>query len=181
VAVNELYISFSRGNEMIELKEITWDNFWDVINLKSAETQKHYLQTNAVFMAMAYVNLKFNYPDACFAIYHGETVVGFSKIVFVPKDEEPYDFSEDTYLIDAMMIDERHQGKGYGKAALNQILSFIRTKPWGNSHCIKLSCYDENIAAIKLYEKSGFVKTDRFVRGKKGLRLYILQEAKPTV
>ena len=36
---------------MIELKEITWDNFWQVVALKPSESQREYLPSNAVFMA----------------------------------------------------------------------------------------------------------------------------------
>jgi len=124
-------------------------------------------------MAQAYINLKDQHPDACFAIYHNDDVIGFTKIVFVSKDEESYHFSEDTYYLDAMMIDEKHQGKGYGKLALAQILAFMQAKPWGNTCSIKLSCFDENVDATKFYEKFGFIRTDEFVLGKAGLRLYI--------
>ena len=158
---------------MIELRDITWNNFWDIINLKIAEAQKDFLPSNAVFMAQAYVNLKIQHPDICFAIYCDDEAIGFTKIVFVPKNEEPFHFSEDTYYLDAMMIDEKYQGKGYGKLALKQILAFIHTKPWGDVLSVKTACYDANPLAAKLYENFGFVKTDRFISGKEGLRLYI--------
>jgi len=158
---------------MVKLKDITWDNFWVVVNLSPAESQKDFLPSNAVFMAQAYVNLKDQHPDACFAIYHDDNVIGFTKIVFVQKDEKPFYFSEDTYYLDALMIDEKHQGKGYGKLALAQILAFMQAKPWGDTCSIKLSCFDENIDATKLYEKFGFEKTNTFVLGKESLRLYI--------
>ena len=160
---------------MVELKEITWDNFWSIINLKTTDAQKDYLPTNAVFMAQAYINIKLQHSDVCFAIYDGENAIGFTKIVFVPKNVEPYHFLEDTYFIDAIMIDEKYQGKGYGKLALVQVLTYIRTKPWGEVYSIKLSCYDENMIAAKMYEKFGFVRTNEFVHGKDGLRLYSMK------
>ena len=159
---------------MIELREINWDNFWAVVNLKPKDTQMEFLPSNAVFMAQAYVNLKSNYPDACFAIYSDEDVVGFTKIVFVPEHEGLYHFSEDTYFIDAVMIDEKYQGRGYGRVAMEQILKFIRTEPWGKVISIKLSCYNHNTVATKMYESLGFVKTELFVLGKDGLRLYTM-------
>ena len=75
---------------MIELKEITWDNFWQIVNLKPNESQSRFLPSNAVFMAQAYVNLKSNYPDVCFALYNESEPVGFTKIVYVPTCVEPY-------------------------------------------------------------------------------------------
>jgi len=77
------------------------------------------------------VNLKFKYPDVCFYLYNESQPVGFTKIVYVPKFEEPYYFLEDTYLIDAIMIDSNHQGKGYGKQSLYQVLKYIESKPLG--------------------------------------------------
>ena len=32
---------------MIELKEITWENFWQVVELKLHENQREYLPSNA--------------------------------------------------------------------------------------------------------------------------------------
>lgn len=157
---------------MIELKEITWDNFWQVINLKPNEWQSKFLPSNAIFMAEAYVNLKFKYPDECFALYKESELVGFAKIVYVPKWEEPYNFLEDSYMIDAIMIDSQHQGQGYGKASLYQMLKYIESKPLGEADSIKLLCYDDNINAIGMYEKAGFLKTDKFTNEEKRLRIY---------
>lgn len=157
---------------MIELKEITCENFWKVVELRPNESQREYLHSNAVFMAQAYVNLKFRYPDACFALYSGSHIVGFTKVVYVPRCAGPYNFSEDTYMIDAFMIDGREQGKGYGKAGFQQVLAFIETKPWGESNTIKLACHDSNTVAVSMYRKAGFCETDQFVDRDKRLRIY---------
>lgn len=162
-----------KGNiPMIELKEITWENFWQIINLKPRESQSAYLPSNAVFMAQAYVNSKFNYPDVCFALYKELHPVGFAKIVYVPKCVEPYHFLEDSYMIDAIMIDGQHRGKGYGREALYQVLKYIESKPLGEADSIKLSCYDDNIVASSIYEKVGFSKTDKFANKEKKLRIF---------
>lgn len=126
-------------------------------------------------MAQAYVNLKFKYPDVCFALYNESQPVGFTKIVYVPKGVKPYHFSEDTYMIDAIMIDAKHQGKGYGKAALRQVLRYIESKPFGESNTIKLACHDDNIIAIGIYEKAGFRKTDQLTNREKKIYVYIKQ------
>ena len=157
---------------MIELKEIMWGNFWQIINLKASESQSTYLPSNAVFMAQAYINSKLNYPDVCFALYNESQPVGFTKIVYVPKCVEPYHFLEDSYMIDAIMIDGQHQGMGHGKEALCQVLRYIKSKPLGDADSIKLSCYDDNLVAISIYEKIGFLKTDKFVDKEKKLRIF---------
>lgn len=123
-------------------------------------------------MAQAYINSKFNYPDVCFALYNELQPVGFTKIVYVPKYVEPYQFLEDSYMIDAIMIDGQHQGMGYGKEALYQMLRYIESKPLGDADSIKLSCYDDNIVAISIYERVGFYKTDKFANKEKKLHIF---------
>lgn len=151
---------------MVKFTDITWDNFWEVINLKPDESQVNFLPSNSVFMAQAYINLKFNYPDICYALSDDQNIIGFCKIVFVPKNISPFNFNEDAYLIDALMIDQKYQGKGYGEKALDLIISFIKTNPWGKSSYIKLLCYKENKIARQLYEKNGFDNTGEIIDGK---------------
>ena len=157
---------------MIELKEITWENFWQVVELRPSESQREYLPSNAVFMAQAYVNLKCKYPDACFALAKESHIVGFTKVVYVPQGAEPYNFLEDTYMIDAFMIDGKEQGKGYGRAGFQQVLAFIETNPWGESKSTKLACHDDNTVAVGMYKRAGFCETDQFVGKDKRMRIY---------
>ena len=51
------------------------------------------------------------------------------------------------------------QGKGCGKAAFAAVLDYIRTKPFGKSGCILLTCNRENPAALGLYKSFGFCPT----------------------
>ena len=59
----------------------------------------------------------------------------------------------------SMMIDESFQGKGYGRAALNQIIEYIKEKPFGDSGRIALTCNKNNYVAKALYENIGFSST----------------------
>jgi diamine N-acetyltransferase len=79
-------------------------------------------------------------------VMHDDRVVGFLM----------YDASEDEALVYRFMIDRVHQGKGYGKAALRELLDEI-----GNlGHVREVSiCYEpENEAARHLYRAAGFVE-----------------------
>ena len=58
-----------------------------------------------------------------------------------------------------MMIDASSQGKGYGSAALTQVIDYIETKPFGDSDRVTLTCKQENQIALKLYHRAGFVET----------------------
>ncbi|MDQ0361320.1 GNAT family N-acetyltransferase [Breznakia pachnodae] len=146
---------------MIRLKEIDWNNFWDVVNIKVKDNQVDYLPPVSVFMAQSYVNLKNGDPDVSLAIYNNDLLIGFTKIVYIPKDGEPYKLDKTSYMIDAVAIDEKFQGLGYGKLAFNEIISFIKKKPFGDAETISLVCKEENVNATRMYEKNGFVKNKK--------------------
>ena len=56
-------------------------------------------------------------------------------------------------------VAQAEQGKGYGKAAFAAVLDYIRTKPFGKSDRILLTCNRENPAALGLYQSFGFCPT----------------------
>ncbi|MCR5809212.1 MAG: GNAT family N-acetyltransferase [Clostridiales bacterium] len=70
-----------------------------------------------------------------------------------------YDYDIPEYDIWHMMMDSSEQGKGYGKEALNRVLEYISTKPFGNSDRAALTCGKNNTVAMKLYERMGFSAT----------------------
>ena len=65
--------------------------------------------------------------------------------------------AHNNYCIWRFMIDQRYQGKGLGKKALNKLIDYIRTKPLGESEKIYLSYVPGNDWAEKLYKEAGFV------------------------
>lgn len=99
-------------------------------------------------LAQAYV-----YRDQCqpFGIYEGDTMVGYVMVI--------YDYDIPEYDIWHMMIDESKQRQGYGSAALDQVLAYIRTKPFGDSNRVALTCNEENTRALNLYKRKGFTET----------------------
>ena len=70
-----------------------------------------------------------------------------------------YDYDIPEYDIWHMMIDESDQGQGYGSIALNQTIEYIKTKPFGTSDKVTLTCNIDNIQALKLYKSKGFTET----------------------
>ena len=54
------------------------------------------------------------------------------------------------------MIDQKYQGKGYGRKALGLALDFIRTFPCGIADYCWLSYEPVNKAAAQLYRSVGF-------------------------
>ena len=133
---------------MVELKRITEDNFTDAFNLTLAQGQERFVSHPVRSLAQAYV-----YRDQCqpFGIYEEGRMVGYVMVI--------YDYDVPEYDIWHMMIDESMQGHGFGSAALDRVLDYIRTKPFGTSDRVALTCSKENPAAMKLYENKGFQAT----------------------
>ena len=133
---------------MTELKAITEDNFLDAFNLRLAQGQDEYVSHPIHSLAQAYV-----YRNQCqpFGIYADGKMIGYVMII--------YDYDIPEYDIWHMMIDESVQGKGYGTEALGRVIEYNRTKPFGDSGRIALTCNKNNPVARKLYESKGFSAT----------------------
>lgn len=136
---------------MIELRKITEENFEECIGLEPKEEQKSFVARNVRSLAEAYVALANGEHPLPYAIYNGDTMVGFILLL--------YSESENAYWICRLMIDERFQGKGCGKESMKTALDLIRTFPCGKAESVFLSYEPENIAAKKLYASLGFVET----------------------
>lgn len=132
---------------MIHLVDIDPGN-WR-LKLQVSESQKTYVANSAVMLARAYA-----YRDQrsrAFVIYNDETPVGMGLYYDLP-DLECYDLSQ-------IFIDERYQGKGYGKAATKAVLEAMKLD--GKYSKVDLCYIEGNDAAKKLYESFGFVEIDR--------------------
>ena len=94
------------------------------------------------------------YPGVArpFAIYADETPVGFCMFAFYPSDENP----EDRYYLWRFMIDKNQQGKGYGQAALQQIIRYFKDN---GADRLYLSTEPENEVGLHVYHKAGFRNT----------------------
>lgn len=132
----------------ITLRPITEDNFIDAFNLKLKDGQERFVSHPIRSLAQAYV-----YRDQCqpFGIYSGEMMVGYVMVI--------YDYDVPEYDIWHMMIDGSQQGNGFGKAALELVLEYIKGKPFGDSGRVALTCSKDNPAALNLYKSFGFELT----------------------
>jgi diamine N-acetyltransferase len=129
----------------ISLREITPENFSEVINLDVAADQKHFVAPNVKSIAQAKV-----YPTAVpLAIYHEDELVGF--VMYA------YDADENRYYLVRLMIDQKHQRRGYGRAATLKVIE--RMRKITDCRAIYLSFVPENTGAEKLYSSLGFEKT----------------------
>ncbi len=132
----------------IALRPITEDNYIDAFNLKLRDGQERFVSHPIRSLAQAYV-----YRDQCqpFGIYSGEMMVGYVMVI--------YDRDVPEYDIWHMMIDGSQQGNGFGKAALELVLEYIKGKPFGDSGRVALTCNKDNPAALNLYKSFRFELT----------------------
>jgi diamine N-acetyltransferase len=130
----------------IQLRPVTSENWEDVCRLKVAEGQKNFVASNAHSLAMA-AYVPGLYP---LAIYdeHGD-LVGF--IMYGWWEENP------GWWIARVMVDERHQCRGYGRVAIEIVAG--RVKHDHSGEAVNLSVESENKGAITLYESLGFKAT----------------------
>ena len=131
---------------MVELRDLTADNWYECTELKVAEAQKGFVRANVFTIAQAqfYPWLK---PQA---VYVGDELVGL--VLYMDQPEDPGE-----YWFIRLMIDERFQGKGYGRQAAAEVLNRLVAKP--DCKAIFLSHEPANTSAVQLYQSLGFKHT----------------------
>jgi len=129
---------------MITLREITSDDMFDeCLELKVKKEQREHCASNTHSLAEAWLSYSTYRP---FCIYKDETMVGF---VMLDCDE-----AEKECGIWRIMIDEKYQGKGYGKEAMKIVLEDIKKNLVFED--IFLYVKPDNEIAIKIYKDLGF-------------------------
>jgi diamine N-acetyltransferase len=129
----------------VSLREITPENFNECVNLKVGEAQKTFVASNVYSIAQSKI-----YPTHLpFAVYNDDEMVGFVMYGL--------DTDDNRFYLGRLMIDEKHQGKGYGRAVTLEVIERLKQ----NEDCkeIYLSFAPENTNAEKLYESIGFERT----------------------
>lgn len=143
----------------VSLREITPENFKECIRLKVAEDQKMFVAPNVTSIAQSKI-----YPTVePFAVYNDDELVGF--VMF------GLDIEDDRYYLVRLMIDERFQGKGCGKAATLAVIE--KMKRIEDCNEIYLSFVPENERAERLYKSVGFERTGEISEGEVVMRYII--------
>lgn len=128
----------------IYFKNIAADNWREAIALKIAKEQEVYLpHSNLISIAES----KFYPKWTTLGIYKDEDIIGFS--MYGPEDER----DKEIWLI-RYMIDEKYQGQGYGKYALEKLIEKIKEET--KCYRICLSFHPKSKSAEKLYSALGF-------------------------
>ncbi len=133
---------------MLRLTKINDNNWLDAVRLTVSEDQKKFLDDATGIIARGYIYR--NERARVIGISDDDVLIGLALVKDM--DEEPA-----CYDLQQFMIDKSRQGKGYGTAALNLILSML-----GKEHkydCVEVCVKKDDFAAIHVYEKVGFTDT----------------------
>jgi diamine N-acetyltransferase len=144
----------------ITLRNIDKTNWLTCINLRPGEEQRHFIASNLFSLAEAKI-----YPECVpMGIYRGETMVGF--LMYSPDKDAP-----GSYWIVRFMVDREYQGKGYGTAAMHEVIRLLESQL--GIYQLLLSVVPENTAAEVFYARLGFEKTGRMSEDEQVMRLVL--------
>lgn len=131
---------------MIQLRKIDETNYRKILAMELPQKQQDFVAPNAISLAQAWVFYEKARP---FAICLNDEPVGF--IMF--------DFGKGTREVEIwrFMIAPQHQGKGYGRAALQAAIAWLKEQ--NRFDLIQINYVEGNDAAKALYRKVGFSET----------------------
>lgn len=149
----------------VALREITDDNRDAVLALAVSEEQSTYVADVAQSLRDAV-----DYPEAKAwyrAVYHDDEPVGFVMISDGITSDDPTLLGP--YFLWRLLIDQRFQGRGYGRGALDLIVEHVRTRP--DARELLVSHVVGPASPRPFYEAYGFVPTGPVHEGEPVLAL----------
>ncbi len=150
---------------MVTLVEITPANRSLVETLRVSTEQEGFVDGVTRSLVEAAAN-----PDSkpwCRAVYADERPVGF---VMIADDVAPG--NKDIpwrYYLWRMLIDRRFQGRGYGRAALDQVVQYLRTRPGADA--LVTSVVPGPGSPLDFYLSCGFEQTGEWFDHEQVIRL----------
>ncbi|MBO4419870.1 MAG: GNAT family N-acetyltransferase [Oscillospiraceae bacterium] len=136
----------------IKLKPVNEENREAVLALSVREDQPFVASNKTSLRQADEANAEQPGVARPFAIYADEKLVGFCMFAFDPEEED----EDDRYWLWRFMIDKNEQGKGFGQAALQEIIRYFKTN---GADRLFLSTEPENERGLHVYHKAGFRET----------------------
>ncbi|NHK30953.1 MAG: GNAT family N-acetyltransferase [Asgard group archaeon] len=130
----------------VVLKDITRENFEELIALHVDQEQEQFVASNLYTIAQ----MQFKEEKIAKGIYFEDKAVGL-----IAYDLEDYD-------IWRLMIDIRYQGRTFGRKAMELVLDILRKD--GRLKTARTSVIVENIAMRNLVESLGFKENGNVIR-----------------
>ena len=134
----------------VSLHAISENNRPECLALRVAETQSGWVAPNSESLQEAAANSNL-VPLAIYDVM----ARGFEKPDLPMVGFTMYELSASVGFIRRLMIDQRFQGKGYGRAAMREVMRRLKLHP--EVELIATRHRRDNEAAAKLYRSLGFV------------------------
>jgi diamine N-acetyltransferase len=140
--------------EDVSLRAVTQENWLATLELGVHPDQQRFIAAYAPIAAIALAKAYIRPGGAVwepYAIYAGSMVIGLVELAFTPG-------SRDDYWVFHFFIDQRFQGRGYGKAALAQLIKLVEERH-PDCQALQLVVHPENHRARQVYLRAGFHAT----------------------
>lgn len=135
----------------VSLREITEETVVEICRLSDTltEPQDHMVAPNALSIAQAHFS-----QYAWFrAIYADETPVGFIMLSDDPDEQE--------YFLWRLMVAKPHQGKGFGRRAVELLIEHVKTRPGAKE--LLTSCGQGEGSPEGFYRRLGFKRNGKII------------------
>jgi diamine N-acetyltransferase len=135
----------------VELRAVTRETVRAVCKLDAGDGGRQ-VAPNAVSIAEAHFS-----PEAWFrAVHANDELVGFVMLYDHTLAEAP---EEREFYLWRLMIDRAHQGKGYGRAAVERLINHVRSRPGAERLLVSHVKQAERLGGF--YAALGFAYTGR--------------------
>ncbi|MCG7522160.1 N-acetyltransferase [Ruegeria sp. Ofav3-42] len=153
---------------MVECTLLTRDTLRPLAALSVREEQANFIATNLMTMAQSI----FEPGSEIYGIWDGGDAVGLLAVIDMAHPDAKLDEGDDpdSVYVWRLMVDQSHQGRGYGRAALEFAKSMAMKKGRGN---LMISVINKPGGAMPIYESFGFVPTGRIVDGEVELKMQL--------
>ncbi|HEX6543642.1 MAG TPA: GNAT family N-acetyltransferase [Ktedonobacterales bacterium] len=142
------------GIDEITVRKVTRENWRESLQLAVRPDQQRFVSEYAPIAAIALAKAYIRPGGAIwtpYAIYANSTMVGFAALAYEPG-------TTDEYWIFHFFIDQRYQGRGYGRAALRRFVAMVKRE---HPECLTLQLvvHPKNLPAQRFYTAAGFRPT----------------------
>ena len=156
---------------IIKLEPVNDNNREAVLALSVREDQPFVASNKTSLRQADETNAEYPGVARPFGIYADNRLVGFCMLAVNLEEED----EDDRCYLWRFMIDQNEQGKGYGQAALKEIIRYFRDL---GGERVLLSTEPENERGLHVYHKAGFLDTGCIDDGEAVLRLFLKKTTK---
>jgi len=127
----------------VALVDLTHENYTSVVVLCVSPEQEKFVGT--VAEAIADAHFHGTYEMRAIALRRSGAYVGFVMFEMLDHDK--------TLILHRILVDCHHQGKGYGRDALHELIALAKQQC---AQSIRLTTSAENAKALRMYHSAGF-------------------------